>query len=110
MAVTDLAVDALLVVMVLAVWLGCAGFARLQTPLDRVHCVAFVNTTAGTALILVAFLSDGASVRACKILLMVAASLLTGAATAHAVGRAIVIRGSAREAAAQADVHAEEHQ
>ena len=108
MAVTRLAIDALLTVMVLAVWLGCAGFARLREPLDRMHCVAFVNTMAGTALILAAFLSDGASVRALKILLMVAASLLIDAATSHAVGRAILLRGSAPKAAMDADLQPKE--
>ncbi len=107
MAVTRLAIDALLTIMVLAVWLGCAGFARLRTPLDRMHCVAFVNTTAGTALILAAFLSDGVSVRALKILLMVIASLLIGAATSHAVGRSILLRGSAPKAAAEAAIDAD---
>jgi multicomponent Na+:H+ antiporter subunit G len=56
------------------------------------HCIAFVNTTAGTALVLAALLSDGISVRACKILLLTAMSLLAGAAMSHAVGRAIVLR------------------
>lgn len=83
--------------MVLAAWLGCAGFARLRAPLDRIHCVAFVNAMCGTALILAAFLSDGVSVRACKILLVVGVNLLAGAAMSHAVGRALLLRGSRRE-------------
>ncbi|WP_428485700.1 monovalent cation/H(+) antiporter subunit G [Rhodopila sp.] len=94
------AIQGLLVVIVLAVWLGCVGFMRLRSPLDRMHCVAFVNTTAGTALVLAAFLSDGISVRALKILLIIGISLLAGAAMSHAVGRALVLRGSAPEAAA----------
>ena len=107
MVVTRLTIDGLLTVMVLTVWLGCAGFARLRAPLDRIHCVAFVNTTAGSALILAAFLSDGVSVRALKILLMVAASLLAGAATSHAVGRSILLRGSAPREAAEAALEAD---
>lgn len=85
-------IDALLAVMVLLVWLGCAGFARLRTPLDRLHCVAFVNVTAGSVLVLLAFLSDGASVRAGKILLLVATGLVAGAALSHATGRMILMR------------------
>jgi len=73
------------------------------------HCVAFVNTTAGTVLILAVFLSDGMSVRALKVLLMVAASLVTGAATSHAVGRAILLRGSAPQAAAEAALETDTH-
>lgn len=95
---TSVTIDVLLAVMVLSAWLGCVGFVRLRAPLDRLHCVAFVNATAGTALVLVAFLSDGPSARACKILLIVGASLLAGAAMSHAVGRALLTRGSAPEA------------
>lgn len=87
-------VDALLVVLVLAAWLGCAGFARLRSPLDQLHCVTFVNAACGAALAVVAFVADGASDRAFKILLLVAAALLSGAALAHATGRALVLRGS----------------
>jgi multicomponent Na+:H+ antiporter subunit G len=90
-------VEGLLAVMVLAAWLGCAGFARLRTPFDRIHCVAFVNATSGTALVLAAFLSDGASDRAWKILLVVGVNLLAGAAMSHAVGRALLLRGSRRK-------------
>lgn len=99
---TAIVINGLLTVLVLSAWLGCVGFARLRTPLDRLHCVTFVNTTAGTALVLAAFLSDGLSVRACKILLVVAASLLTGAAMSHAVGHALLVRGSAPEATTEA--------
>jgi multicomponent Na+:H+ antiporter subunit G len=93
--VRAVAVDALLAVLVLAAWLGCAGFARLRSPLDRLHCVTFVNAACGMALVAVAFVADGASDRAFKVLLLVAAALLSGAAVAHATGRALVLRGSA---------------
>ncbi len=98
MALTALATGALLALVVLSAWLGCAGFARLRSPLDRMHCVAFVYATAGSALVLAAFIADGLSGRALKILLVVASSLLTGAATSHAIGRALVLRGSVPEA------------
>lgn len=91
---TTVVVDVLLGIVVLAVWLGCAGFARLSAPLDRLHCVAFVNATAGIALTVVAFVADGASTRALKILLITVVSLLGGAALSHASGRALLLRGS----------------
>lgn len=91
---TAVVVDLLLVLVVLAVWLGCAGFARLGAPLDRLHCVAFVNATGGTALTVLAFVSDGASTRALKILLITVVSLLGGAALSHATGRALLLRGA----------------
>ena len=95
MALTAAAINALLVVLVLAAWLGCAGFIRLRAPLDRLHCVAFVNAAAGAALVAAAFAADGASSRSFKTLLLVAAALLSGAALAHATGRALLLRGSA---------------
>jgi multicomponent Na+:H+ antiporter subunit G len=91
-------IAALLAVVVGATWLGCFGFARLRTPLDQIHCVAFVNVTAGTALTVAAFVADGPSVRAFKILLMTILSLVGGAALSHATGRALWIRDRAAEA------------
>lgn len=81
--------------MVLAAWLGAAGFARLHHPLDRLHCVTFINVACGTALLLAAFLADGASSRVAKILLMVAANIVTGAAVSHVTGRAVLRAGAA---------------
>lgn len=92
---TRLVVDALLVVTVLAAWLGCAGFARLRAPLDRMHCVAFVNATSGLTLTVAAFVSDGLSVRALKVALVAGLGLLAGAAMSHAVGRSLLLREAA---------------
>ncbi len=89
-------IAALLAVVVGATWLGCLGFTRLRTPLDRLHCVAFVNAAAGTALCVAAFLADGPSTRAWKILLIVLVSLCYGAALSHASGRALWLRAGAK--------------
>ena len=86
---TPFAIDVLLAIAVLSIWLGCAGFARLRSAFDRQHTVAFVNTVAGLALVIAAFVADGVSARALKILLVVVASLVTGSAMSHAVGRAL---------------------
>ena len=92
-----IAIEALLAILVLAAWLGCAGFARLRAPLDRMHCAAFVNATSGTALAAAAFVADGVSDRALKVLLVTGFSLLAGAAMSHATGRALLLRGSASQ-------------
>ncbi|MDD2861088.1 MAG: monovalent cation/H(+) antiporter subunit G [Acidiphilium sp.] len=99
---TKLFIDALLAVLVLCAWLGCAGFARLRTPLDQMHCVTFVNATCGTALVVIGFVADGPSNRAFMILLVAGVSLLSGAAISHAIGRALLERGSAAQAEAAA--------
>jgi multisubunit Na+/H+ antiporter MnhG subunit len=90
--VSALVVDALLAVAVLCVWLGCAGFVRLRAPLDRLHCVAFVNVTSATALTLAGFVADGFSSRSLKILAIAVLVLLAGAAGTHVMGRAFLLR------------------
>ena len=87
----------LLAAAVLGAWLGAAGFVRLRTPLDRLHCAGFIAVVSGLPVVLAAFVGDGLSVRACKILLAVLALLLSGAAGAPAIGRALLLRGSVRE-------------
>ncbi len=90
-------VDILLALAVLMSWLGCIGFARLRSPLDRLHCATFVNTASGLAITAAAFAADGISARAGTVLLIAALALLLGAALAHAAGRALLLRGSAQE-------------
>jgi multicomponent Na+:H+ antiporter subunit G len=87
-----IAVEICLAIAVAAVWLGAAGFARLPTPLDRIHAVTFINAAAGGALTLAAFLADGPSDRACKILFIWLVNLAAGAALSHMTGRALTHR------------------
>lgn len=95
-------IDALLVILVLGAWFGCAGFVRLRAPLDRLHCVTFVNTVCGLALAVTAFVADGVSDRALKVLLIAGLSLLAGAAATHATGRAWLLRQAASDASPDA--------
>jgi multicomponent Na+:H+ antiporter subunit G len=74
-------------------WLGCIGFAGFRSPYDRLHCVTFVAVTAGFFVTLAAFIADGLSDRALKILLFFLLTLANGAAVAHASGRAVARRG-----------------
>ena len=89
-----LAAEILLGLGVLASWLGCAGFARMRSPLDRMHCVAFVNAISGVCVLLAAALTEGPTTRVFKILLIVGIGLLAGAAMSHATGRALLLRGT----------------
>ena len=89
-----LAAEILLGLGVLAAWLGCAGFARMRSPLDRMHCVAFVNAISGVCVLLAAALTEGPTTRVFKILLIVGIGLLAGAAMSHATGRALLLRGT----------------
>lgn len=86
------ATDVLLALAVITAWLGAIGLVGLRTPLDRIHCVTLVNVTAGLALLLAAIVTDGASTRVAKVVLLVAAVLWVGAALSHATGRALWLR------------------
>lgn len=87
-----IAIDVLLALAVLACWLGAAGFLRVRTARDRLHSVTFANVVAGAAVVAAAFVADGASDHALKVLIVVAAALLIGAGVAHATGRALIQR------------------
>lgn len=91
------AIDGLLGVALLAAWLGCFGFLRLRTALERLHCIAFVAAGAGLPIVAAAFVADGGSGRAFKILLLAAVQLASGAALAHAIGRTLLLRPSAED-------------
>lgn len=85
----------LLILIVVSTWFAQLGFARLGTPLSRLHAVTFLYVTGGAAVTALAFIADGASVRAGKTALILVVALVGGAATSHAVGRALWLRGSA---------------
>jgi multicomponent Na+:H+ antiporter subunit G len=82
----------LLTIAVACAWLGCFGFTRFASAYDRLHCVTFVAVTAGFFVVVAAFVADGVSDRALKILLFFLLSLANGAAVAHATGRAVMRR------------------
>jgi multisubunit Na+/H+ antiporter MnhG subunit len=86
-------IDALLIAAIAAAWLAALGFARLRTPLDRLHCAPFVNAVSGTALALAAVVSDGMAIRPLKLIFIVLVNLIAGAAMSHTVGRAAARRG-----------------
>ena len=95
----DVLVAALLGLAVLGSWLGAFGFLRLRSAFDRLHCIAFVNVAGGVPLLLAAFVADGASTRAFKLLALIVIALVGGSATNHALARAILTRQKAHETA-----------
>ena len=86
-----------LVAVILIAWLGVAGFVRLREPLDRLHCVTFVNAGSGLALLVASLIADGVSSRTGNVLLVLAINLLGGATASYAIGRALRVRGSLPE-------------
>jgi multicomponent Na+:H+ antiporter subunit G len=95
MAVSGIAVAILLGLAVLSAWVGCWGFLRFSTALDRLHCASFVNAAAGFSVAVAVVVQDGASDRTLKTFAILATLLFGGAALNHAVGRAIVLRDGA---------------
>lgn len=87
-------VDLLLVLAVASVWLGCLGFVRMKTALDRLHCAAFINVAGAAGLALAAITQDGVTSRSCKVAALLAVAGVVGAATSHAIGRALYLRDS----------------
>jgi multisubunit Na+/H+ antiporter MnhG subunit len=81
--------DLLLAAATLSVWLACVGFARLNGPLDRLHCATFSVSTAGPAVLAAAFASHGGSPSVVKVAFLLACLLLSGAALSHAIARAL---------------------
>jgi len=92
-----IAVSVLLALVVLATWLAVWGFIRLPQVYDRLHCTSFAGIAAGVPLVALAFVADGASDRAFKILLLVALMLVSGAATTHAAARAVAARDAGQD-------------
>lgn len=89
-------VEALLALLVLLAWLGAAGFARLAWPLDRLHCVTFVNIACGALVLVAAGLWGGAADDVIKVAFLLGVLLAGGAAIGHATARAIVRRRAPR--------------
>jgi multisubunit Na+/H+ antiporter MnhG subunit len=90
------AVEALLAILVLTAWVGAAGFARLALPLDRLHCVTFVNITCGALSLAAAGLWGGSADDVIKLAFLVVVLLAGGAAIGHSTARAIVRRRAPR--------------
>jgi multicomponent Na+:H+ antiporter subunit G len=88
----SIAIDALLALAVLLVWLGALAFFRLHTPFERLHVVTFLNVTAIGAVMVMAFVADGISARSLKCALIWLATLASGALVSHVTGRALHLR------------------
>ncbi len=88
----SIAIDALLALTVLLVWLGSLAFFRLRTPFERLHVVTFLNVTAIGAVMVMAFLAEGISSRSLKCALIWVATLASGALVSHVTGRALHLR------------------
>ena len=90
------AVEALLAMFIVTTWIAAGGFARLAWPLDRLHCVTFMNVTCGALILAAAGLWGGSAADVIKVALLLGALLVGGAAVAHATARAITRRRAPR--------------
>ncbi len=85
-------IDFFIALAVACGWLGGLGYVRLRDPLDRVHCVTFSNIGSGLMLLIAALLNDGIASRPLKIGLIWIITIIAGAITSQATGRALVAR------------------
>jgi multicomponent Na+:H+ antiporter subunit G len=92
-----IALGILLALALAAAWLGAIGLLRLRTALARLHCATFVTVAGGVATTAAVFIADGSSSRAWKALGLLFMLLVIGAATSHALGRALVTRQEAKK-------------
>jgi multicomponent Na+:H+ antiporter subunit G len=84
--------DGLLLVGVLASWLGAAALFRLATPYQRIHCVGFVTLVAGFCFSAAIFITHPLSPLGWKALFILVVLLCAGAVVSHATGRALRMR------------------
>jgi multisubunit Na+/H+ antiporter MnhG subunit len=82
----------LLILAVVAAWLGAISFLRLHTALERIHCVTYVSVVTLGALVLAGFATEGSTPRTCKLVLLWVINLAVGALLSHATARAIHLR------------------
>jgi multicomponent Na+:H+ antiporter subunit G len=91
-----IAVDILLGLGVLAAWLATFSFLRLRTPFERIHAITFLNIVAGLPIVLAAILTDGATSRSLKCVLILIGVLAIGALLSQVTGRALNVREGER--------------
>lgn len=92
-----LARDGLLLLGVLASWLGTLALFRLRTPYQRLHCVAFVTVVGGFSFCLAVLLTHPGSPLGWKTVFLLLILPCAGAVVSHATGRAFLLRESSRE-------------
>jgi multisubunit Na+/H+ antiporter MnhG subunit len=83
----------LLILAVLAAWVGAISFLRLGTALERIHSVTYVSVVTLGALTLAGLFTEGITPRTCKLAFLCVANLATGALLSHATARTIHLRG-----------------
>jgi len=85
--------DVLLALAVLSAWVGTIAFLRLDTSLDQLHTVTFVNVMTIGALTLAGFASRGLTPQTLKCALLWIINLAVSALLSHATARAVHFRG-----------------
>ena len=93
----DIVIDILLALALASAWLGAIGFARLRSSMDRLHCATFITLGAGLPIVVAAFVADGPSQRAFKILLLFIVAFVAGASVNQAIARAVFTRDEVGE-------------
>lgn len=92
----NLLVGALLTIAVMSALLATIAFARMATPLERLHAGGFLGAVSGSAIVGAGFATVGVTGQSIKMLLILIVLVLSGALANHAIGRALYLRGGER--------------
>ena len=90
--------DGLLLLGVLASWLGAAALFRLATPYQRIHCVGFVTLVSGFCFSAAIFITHPLSPLGWKAAFILLILSCAGAVVSHSTGRALRMREDSRGA------------
>ena len=86
------AVDVLLGLTVVCVWLGCMGMVRVRRPIQGLHFVGLPGAMGTMLLSAAMFLQEGSTVLSWKTLLIAIVMLGINSVVAHATARAFRVR------------------
>lgn len=91
----NVAIGMLLTSGVIACWIAALSFARLRTPLERIHAVSFANIAGGAMLTLAAMIgSTPAAAAKCALIWLL--TVIVAALLSHVTGRALLLRDGER--------------
>lgn len=94
---------ALLALIVLSCWIGCAGMVRMRTPIQALHYLALPSAIGAALLPLAMLCAAGWSIATVKAALIAFFLIATNSVVAHATARVIRVRRTGHWEAREGD-------
>lgn len=92
MTLRAITVDALLVLTVLCVWIGCIGMVRARQPVQALHFLSVPGATGVVLLTVAVFVQSGSTMLSWKMVLTAAVLFGINSVVSHATARAFRVR------------------